>query len=83
MRIRSKFALDIWLHIAADLVAEGSAFTTAMILASTSLSASTISDFMTTLDVRATLVGTLMPWTSELHTGIRRRVSEVAMCCAC
>ena len=47
--MRSRLAAAIWLHMAADLVFAGSAVTTFMILASSSLSASTMSEpFMVT-----------------------------------
>merc|ERR1719443_1769097 len=56
-RIRSMLAVAIWLHMAADLVLPGSALTTAMILASTSLSARTISDFMLMTPERGATIG--------------------------
>merc|ERR1719387_2445488 len=60
-RIRTMFAAEIWLHMAAALVFAGSASTTAMIFA---LTASTISAFMLAAP-RAETAGTLAPWTSE------------------
>merc|ERR1719327_1503319 len=63
-RMRTRLAAAIWLHMAADLVLPGSAATTDMIFASTSLSARTISDFM--LTAPRVEAGIFAPWTSEM-----------------
>ena len=63
--ILTMFAAEIWLHMAAALVLAGSAFTTDMIFASTSLSARTISAFMLGA-ARTEVAGILAPWMSEL-----------------
>ena len=69
MRMRLRFSAAIWLHMAADLVFAGSALTTFMILASTSLSARTISVDAILTDARCG-IGIDRPLTSELPHGI-------------